>query len=97
MTQGGEAAAARGRAWLRAAPLPLVLVTAFALRLAWAWASLDRLVRDATSDDAYYYFAIARELARTGRASFDGETLTNGFHPLWLACVTAVQALGADP
>jgi len=97
VTQGGEAAAARGRAWLRAAPLPLVLVTAFALRLAWAWASLDRLVRDATSDDAYYYFAIARELARTGRASFDGETLTNGFHPLWLACVTAVQALGADP
>jgi hypothetical protein len=94
--QGGSVD--EGNARLRVdAPLALVLAAALALRLAWAWSSLARLVRDATSDDAYYYFQIARNLVRSGRASFDGETLTNGFHPLWLLCVAAVHASTADP
>src|ERR1700691_5333604 len=37
------------------------------------------------SDDAYYYFVVARRLVQTGRSSFDGFTLTNGYHPLWMA------------
>ena len=36
------------------------------------------------ADDAYYYAVIARRLAETGRATFDGITPTNGFHPLLL-------------
>lgn len=35
-------------------------------------------------DDAFFYFQIARNIAETGRASFDGTDLTNGFHPLWM-------------
>ncbi len=54
-------------------------------------------MRDATSDDAYYYLQIARNLAAGRGASFDGETLTNGFHPLWLLLVTPLHWLGDDP
>lgn len=39
---------------------------------------------DFLADDAYYYVVIARNLAATGRVSFDGATLTTGFHPLLL-------------
>jgi 4-amino-4-deoxy-L-arabinose transferase-like glycosyltransferase len=53
-------------------------------------------VRDATSDDAYYYLQIARNIAAGHGASFDGETLTNGFHPLWLLLVTPLHWLGDD-
>ena len=44
----------------------------------------------ALEDDGFYYTQIARTLARTGRSSFDGLSLTNGYHPLWLA-VLAVK------
>ncbi|MBN2475680.1 MAG: hypothetical protein JXB62_13795 [Pirellulales bacterium] len=41
---------------------------------------------DLFSDDAYYYAVIARNFVETGRFTFDGTSLTNGFHPLlfWL-------------
>jgi hypothetical protein len=42
--------------------------------------------------DTFYYLTVARNVARTGKVSFDGEHLTNGFHPLWQA-VTACAAL----
>lgn len=42
--------------------------------------------------DTFYYLTVARNVARTGMISFDGEHLTNGFHPLWQA-VTAFAAL----
>ena len=43
--------------------------------------------RTAFQDDAYYYFLIARHLVATGQSTFDGITLTNGYHPLWLGIV----------
>jgi hypothetical protein len=33
--------------------------------------------------DTFYYLTVARNIARHGFASFDGQHLTNGFHPLW--------------
>ncbi len=54
-------------------------------------------MRDATSDDAYYYLQIARNVAAGRGASLDGETLTNGFHPLWLLLVTPLHRLSDDP
>jgi len=33
--------------------------------------------------DAFYYLTIARNMARHGVPSFDGQHATNGFHPLW--------------
>lgn len=44
------------------------------------------------ADDAFYYFVIARNLARDGASTFDGLVLTNGYQPLWQA-VLALQSL----
>lgn len=33
--------------------------------------------------DAFYYLTVARNMATTGRSTFDGEFATNGYHPLW--------------
>jgi hypothetical protein len=33
--------------------------------------------------DSFYYLTIARNMARHGVPSFDGQHATNGFHPLW--------------
>ncbi|HTQ02432.1 MAG TPA: hypothetical protein VMI54_01205 [Polyangiaceae bacterium] len=34
--------------------------------------------------DTFYYLTIARNMARHGVPSFDGQHATNGFHPLWM-------------
>ena len=40
------------------------------------------------SDDAFYYFKVAENIANGHGATFDGISLTNGFHPLWmLICI----------
>jgi len=50
--------------------------------------------------DSFYYFTVARNIASGLGASFDGEHVTNGFHPLWqlytalLYAVTAQTGLG---
>jgi 4-amino-4-deoxy-L-arabinose transferase-like glycosyltransferase len=70
---------------------PIVLFgVALAARLRLAWASIDTIVLKATADDGYYYFTIARNIAHGHNVTFDGETVTNGFHPLWLALITPV-------
>jgi hypothetical protein len=43
-------------------------------------------------DDAHYYRVIAHRLVQSGTSSFDGQTLTNGYHPLWLLVLVG-QAL----
>ena len=43
-------------------------------------------------DDAFYYTVIAHHIAQSGVSTFDGQTLTNGYHPLWLA-ILVVQDL----
>jgi len=60
----------------------LAAIAAFAVA-AIAALPLDALLRDLSCDDSFYYGAIARELATTGRSSFDGVHETNGYHPLW--------------
>jgi hypothetical protein len=36
------------------------------------------------ADDAFYYFVVAQHIVRDGMSTFDGTTLTNGYHPLWM-------------
>jgi hypothetical protein len=48
------------------------------------------------ADDFFYYLQIAHNLAEHGRSTFDGTTLTNGYHPLWLLVVTALYLCGGD-
>jgi hypothetical protein len=49
------------------------------------------------ADDFFYYLQIAHNLAEHGRSTFDGTTLTNGYHPLWMLVVTALYLCGGDP
>ena len=50
---------------------------------------LVNLIRDVSTDDAFYYFQIARNLAEGKFSTFDGGiTRTNGYHPLWLFLIT---------
>ncbi|KAA3643050.1 MAG: hypothetical protein DWQ07_21270 [Chloroflexi bacterium] len=46
-----------------------------------------------TTDDAFYYFVPARNIAAGNGISFDGLTRSNGFHPLWMAVLVPIFAL----
>ncbi|GAB4536848.1 MAG: hypothetical protein Kow0063_22810 [Anaerolineae bacterium] len=63
--------------------LYLVLAAGLALRLLMAWSSSEILIQKTLPDDAFYYFAIARNIWAGNAVSVDGVTPTNGFHPLW--------------
>ena len=47
-------------------------------------------------DDFFYYLQIAHNLVQHGRSTFDGTTLTNGYHPLWMLVVTIFYFCGGD-
>lgn len=68
--------------------LAVLLLIAAAVR--WPLTTLDfnSLLNTYLVDDAFYYFKIASHLATDHRITYDGEQLTNGFHPLWLAVIT---------
>lgn len=70
-----------------------------ALRLLLTWCGwLDPRL---PTDDAYYYYTIARNAVAGGDVSFDGLTPTNGFHPLWMVTITPLfmlaEAVKAGP
>ena len=43
-----------------------------------------------SSDDGFYYFQVARNLAAGHGFTFDGLNPANGFHPLWLFLITPI-------
>jgi hypothetical protein len=67
-----------------------------------AWAALACAVAASgcferlLSDDAYYYFEIARNAALGQGPSFDSLAPTNGFHPLWAGLLVPLYALLPD-
>ena len=67
-------------------------ILAYGAGFAWyvlARLDLINLIRDLSSDDTFYYFQIARNLAEGKFSTFDGGiTRTNGYHPLWLFLIT---------
>ena len=72
--------------------LALLLLT-LASRLAVAFADHRSLIgQDIVQDDAFYYFKIADHMARGDGPTFDGETTTSGFQPLWLLVLTPIVA-----
>lgn len=66
-----------------------LLVLGLLIRLALAWLP-QKYFYYLISDDAYYYFSIAKNLISRGMLSADGITLTNGFHPLWLFVISPI-------
>lgn len=48
----------------------------------------DVLLNWYSTDDAFYYYKVAQNIAEGKGITFDGINLTNGFHPLWmLICI----------
>ena len=66
--------------------IPLILTVWF-VDLKMIGGSFERLLLYSVPDDAFYYFTIARNIWRTGLISFDGQRLSNGFHPLWMLLI----------
>ncbi len=69
--------------------LVLVLVPHFYIALHTAGTIIDWF----NTDDAFYYFVPARNIAKGAGVTFDGITSTNGFHPLWMAISVPVFVL----
>jgi hypothetical protein len=67
-----------------------------AVRLLLPWLPLAFLIEHAVSDDAFYYFTIARNVVQGLGVTFDGATPTNGFHPLWLICLLPIYGTVED-
>lgn len=65
--------------------LAAMLAAGLAARLAVASIPVGTLVGKLLSDDSFYYFSIARNIARGAGATADGFNATNGFHPLFAA------------
>lgn len=65
--------------------LPLILILAgFLLRLFIIYRPESWLLTNILSDDAFYYFQLAKNMAAGLGSTFDGYQYTNGYHPLWL-------------
>jgi hypothetical protein len=65
--------------------LPVAILSVYALMsITSFWTSHVRELIDIFDDDGYYFFKIARNIVETGRLTFDGKSITNGFHPSWL-------------
>jgi 4-amino-4-deoxy-L-arabinose transferase-like glycosyltransferase len=72
-----------------------ILAAGLALRLVVAWLPMELLVQKTLPDDAFYYFLIARNVARGNGVSVDGIVPTNGFHPLWAITLLLPFALAS--
>ncbi len=70
--------------------LATILLLALGLRLSVAWAPISWLLRYVICDDSFYYFTIARNIANGFGVTFDKLSPTNGFHPLWMLCITPI-------
>lgn len=68
-------------------PAFLVLAIGFALSLVLALAPFEFALTNLLSDDSFYYFDIARNIAQGLGSTADGVNITNGYHPLWLLAI----------
>ncbi|HEY4510685.1 MAG TPA: hypothetical protein VJJ73_02515 [Candidatus Paceibacterota bacterium] len=68
----------------------VVLALIFLTYLFFLWQPVETLLTNFLTDDAFYYFKIASNIAKGLGPTFDGEHLTNGYHPLWMGVVSGV-------
>lgn len=94
------AAIRQGRVPGLAAAVPLygalalsLVAFGLAIRLAIAWQDLETLVAKVLPDDAFYYLVTADRISDGQNITFDGITLSNGYHPLWLFFLAPIYFL----
>lgn len=73
--------------------LSIAVLLASLIRTAWITFGGEDSIIVNTPDDAFYYFALARNHAATGRWSFDGVSPATGFHLAWAYCLSALYTI----
>ena len=85
--------------WLVLRSLPLCRTIAYLAALLVATPMLYHLSRGSLAylglleDDYFYYAIVADKLVSLGKLTYDGVTITNGFHPLWFLVVLLLRLL----
>ncbi len=69
-----------------------ILVLGIVFILIWISSPIEYLL-SFTNDDSYFYLKTALNFAKQGKSTFDGISLTNGYHPLWFLILTVVFKL----
>ena len=78
--------------------LPFLILLVYLLLSALSFLTAEkRELINAFDDDAYLYFKIARNFSETGHMTFDGKSITNGFHPLWMMVLIPFYLALHDP
>ncbi len=73
----------------------ILLVVILALHAYIAFSPESRLLNVFQTDDAFYYFVTARNIAEGKGITFDGISATNGFHPLWMLICVPIFSLAS--
>jgi hypothetical protein len=89
VSRGRRLLRALRRRWIAAGATALIAVPALADLLTGVHTAPFRWI----AADVFYYLTVGRNVARTGRFTFDGEHAMNGFHPLWQVCVALLELL----
>jgi hypothetical protein len=74
----------------------LILAAGLLVRIVLISQPIQTLVGGLTADDCYYYLTIARRIAAGQGPTFDGQMLTNGFHPLYQLALVPLLALAGQ-
>lgn len=70
------------------------IILVIAVHLAVIFAPMNSLLdRWFTTDDAFYYFQVARNISEGRGSSLDGINPSNGYHPLWMIVLIPVFSL----
>lgn len=76
-----------GAPWRHVLTLLVLLGLAVAARIRVTMLDFNSLLTSYLQDDAFYYYKIAANIFNLHRITYDGEQLSNGFHPLWLILI----------
>ena len=76
--------------------LLIALIFIFFVYLFFVWMPIPKLVTYFLVDDAFYYFKTASHISLGNGPTFDGEHMTNGYHPLWMGLLSVIYFFSPD-
>lgn len=82
--------------WGHILTMLLLLVLALIARFRLTVLDFNSLLTSYLADDAFYYFKIAANISNLHRITYDGEQLSNGFHPLWMVLIAPFYTAAND-